>query len=203
MDFKINSINNKQQKHQNDQQKNFLTSFQRKILQTNLEKEVDEKYRQRIQIMLLADEGKSQTEICQLLGCCQATARHWIMMAKSGYAHYWTKSKIGRPKKINDHYLNRLKELVNHSPRDYGYFFGRWTAEWLSRHLDKEFDIKVSARYINHLLKKMGLSTKSKFNNHENYYGQLSKNNNLLIQDLPSNQSVKTEELLSFNLLKG
>ncbi|MDJ0728999.1 MAG: helix-turn-helix domain-containing protein [Crocosphaera sp.] len=191
MDFKIN---NKQQKHQN-----YLTSFQRKILQKNLETDIDEKYRQRIEIMLLADEGKSQTEICRLLGCCQATARHWIMMAKSGQAHCWKKSKIGRPKKINDQYLNRLKELVNQSPRDYGYSFGRWTAEWLSKHLAKEFNIKVSNRYINHLLKSMGLSTKSKFNCHENH--QTKKN--LLIQDLPSQEQMTNEELLSFNLLKG
>lgn len=189
MDFKINS----------EQEKNYLTSFQRKILQKNLETGIDEKYRQRIQIMLLADEGKSQTEICQLLGCCQATARHWTMMAKSGQAHGWETSKIGRPKKINEQYLNRLQELVNHSPRDYGYSFGRWTAEWLSRHLAKEFDIKVSDRYINHLLKKMGLSTQSKSDNNK----KNKTKKNLLIRDLPDKKSIKTENLLPFNLLRG
>lgn len=196
MNFKVN---NQSQKQQNYQSQNLLTPFQRKMLQKNLATDLDEKYHQRIQIMLLADDGKSQTEICQLLGCCQATARHWIMMAKSGQAHCWKKSKIGRPKKIDDHYLKRLKELVNHSPRDYGYFFERWTAEWLSRHLAKEFEIKVSDRYINHLLKEMGLSTKSQFNCHASDQTQ----NNLLIQDLPSNQPVKTEELFSFHLLEG
>ena len=175
-------------KTKNEQEKNYLTSFQRKTLQQNLETDIDEKYRQRIEIMLLADQGKTQTEICQLLGCCQATARHWIMMAKSGQAHCWKKSKIGRPKKINNQYLNRLKELVNHSPREYGYSFQRWTAEWLSRHLAQEFDIKVSDRYINHLLKKMGLSTKSKLNSHENYQSP----KNLLIQDLPSQKELET-----------
>ncbi|MDJ0582248.1 helix-turn-helix domain-containing protein [Crocosphaera sp.] len=176
MDFKIN----------NEQRQNYLTSFQRKILTKNLKENIEEKYRQRIEIMLLADEGKSQTEICQLLGCCQATARHWIMMAKNGQAHCWKKSKIGRPKKINEQYLNRLKELVNHSPRNYGYSFGKWTAEWLSKHLAKEFNIKVSDRYINHLLKKMGLSTKSKLNAHE----KNQKKNNLIIQDLPNHKHI-------------
>ncbi|MGK7954194.1 MAG: transposase [Crocosphaera sp.] len=189
MDFNIN----------HKQNKNYLTSFQRKILQTNLETDLEEKYRQRIQIMLLADEGKSQTEICQLLGCCQATARHWIMMAKSDQAHCWQMSKIGRPKKINEQYLNRLKELVNQSPRDYGYSFGKWTAVWLSRHLAQELNIKVSDRYINYLLKKMGLSTKSKLNHHKN--NQIK--NNLLIQDLPHHKQIQTESLLSFNLLQG
>ena len=179
-----------------------LTSFQRKILQENLEKEQDNKYRQRIEIMLLADEGKSQTEICQILGCCQSTARHWIMMAKSGQAHRWNDRKIGRPKRVNEAYLQRLKELVNHSPRDYGYSFGRWTAEWLSRHLAKEFNIKVSDRYINQLLKQMGLSTKPKPkpNKSENNHSPFSNTNSLLIRDLSLKQPIQSEQLLSFNL---
>jgi len=57
---------------------------------------------------------------------------------------------------VNDQYLERLKELVSHSPRDYGYPFQRWTAQWLSKHL-KEFGIEVSDRHINRLLK-VGLS---------------------------------------------
>lgn len=179
---------------------NYLTSFQRKLLKENLEKEQDNKYRQRIEIMLLADEGKSQTEICQLLGCCQATARHWIMIAKSGQAHRWNDRKIGRPKRVNDAYLERLKELVHHSPRDYGYSFRRWTAEWLSRHLAKEFNIKVSDRYINHLLKKMGLSTKSEANKSENNHSSSSHTNSLLIRDLSLKQPLKSEQLLSFEL---
>ncbi|MGB5594258.1 MAG: helix-turn-helix domain-containing protein [Crocosphaera sp.] len=180
-----------------------MTSFQRKILKQNLEGDIKKKYRQRIQIMLLADEGKSQTEICQLLGCCQATARHWIMMARSGQAHLWKNSKIGRPQQINEEYLERLKELVSHSPRDYGYSFKRWTAQWLSRHLAKEFDIKISDRYINQLLKKMGLSTKHKLNKIENDHLELPENKSLLIRDLPINNKIQSETLLSFNLLKA
>jgi len=40
-------------------------------------------------------------------------------------------------------YLGRLKELVSHSPREYGYPFQRWTAQWLGKHLAKELGIKV------------------------------------------------------------
>ena len=43
----------------------YLSEFQRKILQKNLEETQIESYRQRILIMLLADEGKSQKEIAQ------------------------------------------------------------------------------------------------------------------------------------------
>ncbi|MDV3348627.1 helix-turn-helix domain-containing protein [Leptolyngbyaceae cyanobacterium CCMR0082] len=139
----------------------YLSTFQRKLLEKRLKKgDLSTLWCKRIQIMLLADQGKSQTEICQLLGCCHATARHWILIAQSGQAHTCCDNTLGRPKIVHDEYLNRLKELVEHSPRDHGYVFRRWTAGWLSKHLEKEYNIRVSDRHINRLLKQMGLSTR-------------------------------------------
>jgi Winged helix-turn helix len=69
-------------------------------------------------------------------------------------------SPIGRPKIVDDQYLERLRALVSQSPRDLGYPFQRWTASWLRRHLEPETGIVVSDRHINRLLKQMGLSTR-------------------------------------------
>ncbi|MGF1541954.1 MAG: transposase [Pleurocapsa sp.] len=141
----------------------LLSPFQRKLLQKNLAKEeLRPEYARRIKIMLLADLGRTQTEICKLVNCSQETARYWIFAAKTGQAHDWKRLSIGRPKRINEEYLNRLQELVNQSPRECGYAFTRWTANWLSRHLEKELGIAISDRHINRLLKKMGLSTREK-----------------------------------------
>lgn len=142
----------------------YLTSSERKLLQESLQIESRSEYRRRIKIMLLADEGQSQTQICRKLSCSQETARHWMIIAQTGQVHLWNKSPIGRPKTVNDRYLNRLKELVSNSPRDYDYVFHRWTAQWLSQHLAEELGIKISACHVNRLLKKMGLSTRSKPN---------------------------------------
>ena len=136
----------------------YLSEFQRRILQKNLEETQIEPYRQRILIMLLADEGKSQKEIAQSLNCSAATVRHWTTMARMGLAHQWQEVPVGRPKRINHEYLQRLKELVSKSPQDFGYSFQRWTGSWLSRHLAKELGIEVHERHTNRLLKEMGLS---------------------------------------------
>ena len=140
----------------------YLTSFQRKLLQKSLQIESRPEYRRRLKIMLLADKGQSQTQICKTVSCSKETARHWMFIAKTGQAHRWKDSLIGRPKKVNDRYLSRLKELASNSPREYGYVFHRWTAQWLSNHLARELGIKISACHINRLLKEMGLSTRSK-----------------------------------------
>jgi transposase len=73
----------------------------------------------------------------------------------------WQVQPIGRPKIVDDQYLERLKELVSQSPRQLGYPFQRWTANWLRRHLEQETGTVVSDRHINRLLKQMGLSTRS------------------------------------------
>lgn len=138
----------------------FLTPFQRKSLLKNLRRNLQPEYRRRLEIILLADMGKSQTQICQILGCSQEMARYWMTIAEAGLAHQWNERSLGRPKTINDQYTQRLKELVTRSPRDYGYAFRQWTAQCLSKHLAGELGIQVSDRHINRLLKKMGLSTK-------------------------------------------
>ncbi|MEH2296939.1 MAG: helix-turn-helix domain-containing protein [Nostoc sp.] len=175
----------------------YLTPFQRKLLLENLYKSLPESYRQRIEIMLLADEGKTQRSICQTLGCCAATARHWMHIARTGMAHQWQDCPIGRPKAINDQYLERLKELVSSSPRDHGYVFRRWTANWLGKHLVKEFGIEVSDRHIKRLLKQMGLSTLAKPSNAEQAQGS-----KILIADLKSAPISDNSELLLINFAK-
>lgn len=104
-----------------EKQGQYLTPFQRKLLHKSMQADLRPEYRRRIEIMLLADTGQSQAQICKALGCSQETARYWIVMAQTGLAHNWNDCPMGRPKTVNEQYLDRLKELVSHSPRDYGY----------------------------------------------------------------------------------
>lgn len=160
----------------------YLTQFQRQLLEKHLKMEVVPEYRQRIEIMILADEGQTQTQICRVLGCSPLTARHWIFMAKSGQAHNWKEQPIGRPKTVNDDYLNRLKELVSKSPKEFGYPFPRWTGEWLGKHLSQEFKIEVSARHINRLIKEIDVGTQ--LVDEVDRHSQISRSHHLVISDL-------------------
>lgn len=177
----------------------LLSPFQRKLLQKSLLDNLSEQYRQRIEIMLLADEGKTQTEICKALGCSQGTARHWIFMAQAGLAHNWDDNPIGRPKSVNEQYLERLKELVNQSPKEFGYSFRRWTAQWLSKHLVQEFGISVSDRHINRLLKDMGLSTRPKPTPASD---TAPNDNRLAIRDLTETSVSVSREFWPFNSIR-
>lgn len=180
----------------------YLTSFQRKLLLKSLQADLPEFYSQRIQIMLLADIGKSQTEICRLIKCCPATARHWIHMARSGMAHQWELSPIGRPKAVNEEYLERLQELVKNDPRNYGYSFRRWTANWLNKHLAKELGVKVSDCHIKRLLKQMGLSTRQSTKNISKNLSPEASSSQIAISDLKHKYVLEDNEVLPIHFLK-
>lgn len=173
----------------------YLTPFQRKLLLKSLETDLRPEYRRRIQIMLLADEGQSQARICEALGCSQEMARHWIIMAQIGQAHRWDERPMGRPKTVNEQYLDRLKELVSNSPREYGYSFDRWTGQWLSKQLAKELGIEISSCHVNRLLKQMGLSTRPKPATEE--VEQTNTNNsNLIIRDITSTAVSESSKII-------
>lgn len=182
-----------------ENERKYLTAFQRKLLLKSLEAELRLEYRRRIEIMLLADAGQSQAQICKALECCQETARHWIAMAKTGMAHCWNDSPMGRPKTVNEQYLVRLQQLASHSPREYGYPFQRWTGQWLSKHLAKELGIKVTSSHVNRLLNEMGLSTRPKDNTTEKYSSS-QRDSGIKIGDLPSN--VQPSFSWQFSLMK-
>lgn len=120
-------------------------------------------YKQRIQIILLTDEGKTQSEICQLLGCSAMTARRWMLMTKQGKAEQWNNQPIGRPQKVNQDYLLRLEELLKHRPKEFGSKSEYWKAKSLAKQLKREFGVEISDRHINRLLKQRGL-TLAEFN---------------------------------------
>ncbi|VEP15092.1 conserved hypothetical protein [Hyella patelloides LEGE 07179] len=184
----------------------YLTPFQRELLQKSWQQDLSDKQRQRIQIMLLADEGKTQAQICQELGCCQATARHWITMARINQAHHWKSNPIGRPVTVNEEYLQRLKELVTKKPqevnvpnKEYKYPFKRWTAQKLSQHLNIEFGIEITPQHLNRLLKEMGLSTRQKPPLEEEI--NLSSKG-IQISNLESFSLVDASEIWNFNPIK-
>jgi transposase len=155
----------------------YLTPFQRKLLLKKLcEDNLSQLSRQRIKIMVLADEGRPQSEICLEVSCCASTARHWIRMARSGMAHLWEDSPRGRPKIVTEAYLERLRELLTQSPRDYKYPFARWTADWLRKHLAQEYDLKVSLRHFKRLLKQVKDTTESNLAINQTEINLLQKN---------------------------
>jgi hypothetical protein len=140
--------------HQNH--KKILSVSQYEELTSLLKnQDISEINRRRIEIILLANEGKSQSEICKALNCTPATVNRWITVAKSEQLDQLLSNNRGCPHKVDKFYLERLKQLLNKSPYDFGYHFQQWSGEILARHLEKELGIKISKHHVNRLRKKI------------------------------------------------
>ena len=199
------------QKNKDTQKGKYLTDFQRKLLQKNLQdNNLSKKYRQRIQIMMLADEGKTQSQICEALTCSVVTVRHWTLVANMGQAHNWQSNPLGRPKAVNEEYLKRLKELANQSPQfinipgtEFKYPNKCWTAKKLAQHLAKEFGIELSDRHIRRLLQQMGLSTRKKAIETNSEDCKTQQKNRLVIGDLGSSKNLDNHDFWQFNPIQN
>ena len=155
-----------------------------KLLPEKLPENITPEAHRRLEIILRTQLGQSQSKICREVGCSKETARYWMSIAKTGAISSWSENRVGRPRVVNDLYLESLRELVTHSPRKYGYSFQRWTAKWLSKHLAQELGIEISDRHVNRLLKQMGLSTRGNSNSQN---GKTAKKPTITIEDLSPN----------------
>ena len=143
-----------------NEQDHQLLALLNKLIPEKLPGDITPEAHRRLEIILRTQLGQSQSKICREVGCTKETARYWMSIAQTSAISSWAENRVGRPRIVNDLYLESLRELVSHSPQKYGYSFKRWTAAWLSKHLAKELGISISDRHVNRLLKQMGLSTR-------------------------------------------
>jgi transposase len=63
--------------------KNYLTSEQREKLQKALKREVNGDIREMILILLLLNDGKTQQEIAEFIGCSKNKVCYWCVHGES------------------------------------------------------------------------------------------------------------------------
>lgn len=142
---------------------NFLTQEQRKSLQKAIKEDECPHFRERVLIMLLANDGKTQQEIAEFIGCSLRTVNHWFTHSDpNDLDSFRDRRGNGNHTKITTEYINLLMKVVEQEPTELGYEFGRWTAQRLAEHLAKETNIVLSNRQVNRILKKSSIAISGK-----------------------------------------
>ncbi len=135
--------------------KDFFRWEQKQRLQQFLKQSDYSEIRERVLILLLMNDGRTQKEIALLIGCSVRSVAYWC---RHGDPDKIESLEDGRRKrenrKVNQIYLDKLLETVDKEPSDLGYEFGRWTAERLSTYLEKETGIKLSGSQVRKILKR-------------------------------------------------
>jgi transposase len=116
--------------------KNFLTSEQISRLQQALKESEQPHVRERILIILLQNDGKPQHEIAKFLGCSHRTVAYWCMHGEpDNLESLHNKREYEHHRKATPEYIEILLTIVDKTPSELGYEFGRWTAERLATYL--------------------------------------------------------------------
>jgi transposase len=79
--------------------------------------------------------------------------RLWREQGIEGLAN---KPKTGRPSKATEAYCQKLEDMLEKEPSEFGYRFAIWTSDRLRAHLEKETRILLSESRFRALLKKRG-----------------------------------------------
>lgn len=139
--------------------KKFLTSEQVKRLQKELRESEQPHVRSRILILLLQNEGMTQREIAQFLGCSPRTVAHWCMHGNPEQLEsLHNKREQEHYRKATPEYIQLLLETVDKQPEELGYDFGRWTGERLATYLNEQIGIALSGSQVRRILKRKKFS---------------------------------------------
>jgi len=134
--------------------KNFLSEEQVTRLQKEMRASELSHVRERVLILLLQNDGRTQVEMANLIGCSVRTVAYWSLHGDPDRLEtLHNKREEEHYRKATQEYVEKLLETVDKEPEALGYEFGRWTTERLSTYLEKETGIKLTASQIRRILK--------------------------------------------------
>jgi len=134
--------------------KNFLKPEQQEKLQKALKTEENGDIRERILMLLLLNDGKTQQEIAKFLGCSTNKVSYWCVHGDPDDLETLTDERMkGNYHKVTDQYIEILLATVEKEPSELGYEFGRWTAQRLATYLEQQTGIKLSGSQVRRILK--------------------------------------------------
>jgi len=138
--------------------KNFLKIDQKQKLQKALKENGHPDIRERILMFLLLNDGKTQAEIANFLGCSLRKVAYWCVHGDPENLESLVDERMkGNYQKATEEYIKLLLETIEKEPEELGYDFGRWTNARLSTYLEEKTGIKLSSGQIRNILKKMSI----------------------------------------------
>lgn len=135
--------------------KNHLSLEQKEKLQKALKTEQNAEIRERILILLLLNDGKTQPEIAEFIGCSKNTVVYWCVHGDPDKLESFKDKRMrGNNQKATEEYQKILLETIEKDPQTLGYEFGRWSAQRLATYLEEQTGIKLSGSQVRRILEK-------------------------------------------------
>lgn len=135
--------------------KGFLKPEQKERLQKALKEEEHPDIRERILILLLLNDGKTQLEIAEFIGVSKNKVGYWCIHGDPDNLETLKDKRMeGNYKKATKEYERILLKTIEKEPEELGYEFGRWTAKRLSTYLTEKTGIQLSSSQVRRILER-------------------------------------------------
>ncbi len=140
-----------------------LTKEERKQLQRSLKSKSGFTVRRAQMILKSADAGLKVEEIALQLGCTGQTVREGIHAFHSEGIECLQEKKKGRKddqRALNDEARQILREIIRHSPREYGHESSLWTLDLLAETSLKQglVESRITGETLRATLSSMGIN---------------------------------------------
>jgi transposase len=132
---------------------NHLKPEQKEKLLWELKREENSGIRERILILLLLNDGKTQKEVAEFLGISVNKVCYWCVHGDPDNLESLKDDRMkGNHRKVTDKYIEILLETIEKAPEELGYEFGRWTAKRLGVYLEEQTGIQLSGSQVQRIL---------------------------------------------------
>jgi len=111
-------------------------------------------------ILMIAEDYPIQ-EVARVFNVTTRTVSNWLsrfLVERFSWLLGYHYRGRGRKSKLNKEQRDRLYQIIDRGPEEYGFDCGIWTSGIIAEVVFREFDVVYNPRYLSSLLKKMGLS---------------------------------------------
>lgn len=135
--------------------KGYLSNQQQEKLQKLLKQEENGEIRERILILLLLNDGKTQQEIAKFIGGSKNKVSYWCVHGDPEKLESLKDERMkGNHQKATEKYIEILLETIEKEPSELGYEFGRWSAQRLATYLEEKTGIQLSGSQVRRILER-------------------------------------------------
>jgi transposase len=133
--------------------KNFLSCETKESLQQALKEHEHPDIRQRALIFLLLNNGNTQAQTAELIGCYLRKVAYGSIHGEPENLDSFNDERMkGNYRKPTEEYINLLLETIEVEPEKYGYEFGRGTTARLARYLGEKTGIELTSTQVRRIL---------------------------------------------------
>lgn len=137
----------------------FLPDYTTKKLTDLYRRERDAKAKIRLLAAIFRKEGKTYDEIGQTLKYPLTTIRDWLILIHiEGLSRKVDIKQTGKPKRLTDEQIKKLKPILLKSPQEQGFPFIIWTTKLVIQLIQKLYNVSYKPLQVRRMLHSLGLS---------------------------------------------